>query len=102
MRKLEGKVALVSGSGRGIERAISLMLAGDGARLVADAPKLKRYGVPRLVRDVLQVSRFLEMKGAEVIKRIVLNGASALARHCVKSLRTLLKREHVSVILGET
>ena len=70
--------------------------------LVADAPKLKRYGVPRLVRDVLQVSGFLEMEGAEVIKRIVLNGASALARHCVKSLRALLKREHVSVILGET
>jgi len=70
--------------------------------LVAEAPKLKRYGVPRLVRDVLRVSGFLETDGAGVIKRIVLNGASALARHCLKSLRGLLKREHVSVILGET
>lgn len=70
--------------------------------LVADAPKLKRYGVPRLVRDVLQVSGFLELEGAGVIKRIILNGTSALARHCVKSLRALLKREHVSVILGKT
>ena len=33
-RKLEGKVALVSGSGRGIGREIALKLAGEGARLV--------------------------------------------------------------------
>jgi hypothetical protein len=70
--------------------------------LMADAPKLKRYGVARLVRDVLQVSGFLELAATGLIKRIVLNGASALARHCAKSLRVLLKREHVSVILGET
>jgi hypothetical protein len=31
-----------------------------------------------------------------------LNNASALARHCAKSLRILLKREHVAVSLGET
>ena len=33
-RKLEGKVALVSGSGRGIGREIALKLASEGARLV--------------------------------------------------------------------
>jgi 3-oxoacyl-[acyl-carrier protein] reductase len=33
-RKLEGKVALVSGSGRGIGREIALKLAGEGARIV--------------------------------------------------------------------
>jgi 3-oxoacyl-[acyl-carrier protein] reductase len=33
-RKLEGKVALVSGSGRGIGREIALKLAGEGARVV--------------------------------------------------------------------
>lgn len=69
--------------------------------LAGEAPKLKRYGVPRMVRDVLQVSGFLELEGMSVIKRIVLNGASALARHCLKSLRALLERVHVSVILGE-
>ncbi|MHB8782248.1 MAG: SDR family NAD(P)-dependent oxidoreductase [Desulfobacteria bacterium] len=36
MRKLEGKVALVSGSGRGIGRAIALKLAGEGARVVVN------------------------------------------------------------------
>jgi 3-oxoacyl-[acyl-carrier protein] reductase len=33
-RKLEGKVALVSGSGRGIGREIALKLASEGARIV--------------------------------------------------------------------
>jgi 3-oxoacyl-[acyl-carrier protein] reductase len=36
MRKLEGKIALVSGSGRGIGRAIALKLASEGARIVVN------------------------------------------------------------------
>ena len=36
MKKLEGKVALVSGSGRGIGREIALKLAADGARIVVN------------------------------------------------------------------
>ena len=42
MTKLAGKVALVSGSGRGIGRAIALKLAHEGAAIVVndlkDAP----------------------------------------------------------------
>lgn len=36
MKKLEGKVALVSGSGRGIGQAIALKLAAEGARVVVN------------------------------------------------------------------
>jgi Transposase DDE domain group 1 len=70
--------------------------------LVERAPKLKRYGVQRLVRDVFQVGGQVELEGKNTVKRIVLNEASALARHCAKSLRALLKQEHVRVILGKT
>ncbi|MGI9162364.1 MAG: SDR family NAD(P)-dependent oxidoreductase, partial [Mycobacterium sp.] len=45
MGKLDGKVAIVSGSGRGIGREIALKLAGDGASVVVndldEAPALQ-------------------------------------------------------------
>lgn len=69
--------------------------------LQADAPKLKKYGVPRMVRDVMAVSGFVEVGRGGGIRRVVLNQASALGHHCGKALRALLKPEHVSVILGE-
>jgi 3-oxoacyl-[acyl-carrier protein] reductase len=36
MGKLDGKVAIISGSGRGIGRALALKLAGDGAKIVVN------------------------------------------------------------------
>ncbi|NLH80824.1 MAG: SDR family NAD(P)-dependent oxidoreductase, partial [Phyllobacteriaceae bacterium] len=36
MTKLSGKVAYVTGSGRGIGRAVALKLASEGARLVVN------------------------------------------------------------------
>ena len=70
--------------------------------LLSDAPKLKKYGVQRMVRDVMTVSGFVEVGKNEAIKRVLLNSASAVARQCAVALRALLKREQVRVILGET
>lgn len=70
--------------------------------LIAGVPKLKRYGVKRMVRDVLAVSGFLEIDESGAIRRVVMNKAAPLARQCAKSLHCLLKRERVRVILGET
>jgi hypothetical protein len=69
---------------------------------LSEVSKIKGHGVLRMVRDVFQVSGFMELGPKNSIKRIVLNGAAAWARRCVNSLRALLKREHVSVTLGET
>lgn len=70
--------------------------------LQADAPKLKKYGIKRMVRDVMAICGFVEVGRSGAIKRVVLNQASALGRHCGKALQGLLKPEHVRVILGET
>lgn len=50
-RKLEGRVALVTGAGRGIGRAIALKLAGEGARLVVN--DLSTAPCAQVVQDIL-------------------------------------------------
>jgi hypothetical protein len=61
--------------------------------LQESAPKIKKYGVKRMVRDVLGVSGWIEFEGKK-LKRIVLNQSAALACHCAKSLRDRHGRVH--------
>jgi hypothetical protein len=69
---------------------------------IAGVPRLRKYGVKRMVRDVLAVSGFLEMDESGAIRRVMMNKSAPLAGQCAKSLQNLLKREQVRVILGET
>jgi hypothetical protein len=64
-------------------------------------PRLKRYGIVRLLRDVLGVSGFVETdeRGAEA--GVVLNRGSTLARLLAGSLRELLGEQAVTVSLGD-
>ena len=68
--------------------------------LAAGEPRLKQYGLVRLLRDVLCVSGFVEADehGAEVC--VVLNRGSTLARLLAGSLRELLGEQAVTVSLG--
>ncbi len=69
--------------------------------LISGVPKMKKYGVKRMVRDVFAVSGFVELDSVHEIKRVIMNKAAPLARQCAKCLHYLLKQEQVRVILGE-
>jgi hypothetical protein len=68
----------------------------------APAPKLKRYGLLRLVRDVLGVSGFLQINEDGEITSIVLNRSSAVARNFITAFQATLTDEGVAVELSGT
>jgi len=65
-------------------------------------PTLRRYGMLRMVRDVLHISGFLVFDATGQIIQLVLNQAAPLAPALVHSLRSLLAPTHVVVNLGQT
>lgn len=69
-RMLEGKVALITGSGRGIGRAMALMMAEHGARLVVNDPGLSVSG-----------ERSDERPADEVVREIAEAGGQAVASY---------------------
>jgi hypothetical protein len=63
-------------------------------------PRLKQYGLVRLLRDVLCVSGFVETDEQGEMMGVVLNRGSTLARLLAGSLRELLAEQCVAVSLG--
>ena len=68
--------------------------------LAAAEPRLKRYGIVRLLRDVLCVGGFVETDGRGAEAGAVLNRGSTLARLLAGGLRELLSEQSVAVSLG--
>jgi hypothetical protein len=69
--------------------------------LAARMPRLRRFGVKRLVRDVRGVSGRVEPDAQGQVRGIVLNRADRLAHHLLAALQALLATEQVAVSLGE-
>jgi hypothetical protein len=62
--------------------------------------RLLRYGLVRLLRDVLCVSGFVETDEQGEMTGVVLNRGSTLARLLAGGLRELLHEQSVTVLLG--
>lgn len=71
------------------------------AWLAVAEPRLKQYGIVRLLRDVLSVSGFIETDRSGLAVGVVLNRGSTLARLLAGSLRELLGEQAVTVSLGD-
>jgi hypothetical protein len=70
--------------------------------LVLQQPRLSRYGIERMVRDIFHISGFVVHDGLGHISQIVLNQAAPLAQGVADGLRALLQPAHVAVNLGKT
>ena len=70
--------------------------------LASHHPRLARYGIKRLVRDVFQISGSVLNSDTGQLVEIVLNQAAPLAAGLVAALRVLLTPEGIAVNLGET
>lgn len=69
--------------------------------LLPAAPRLEKYGIMRLVRDVMGILGRVEQDARGQVCRIVLNEASKLAQHCLTAFQELAAAGGVVVVLGK-
>jgi hypothetical protein len=69
--------------------------------LQPQCPPVRRFGILRLVRDILHVSGFVVRDARGRLTQVVLNEAAPLARGLAAALCQLLAPLHVAVILGK-
>jgi hypothetical protein len=70
--------------------------------LVPQHPKLARYGVKRLVRDIFHISGRIVCDALGHVVQIILNQAAPLVRGLAVALQSLLEPAHIAITLGET
>ena len=70
--------------------------------LARTVPEAARYGIQRMVRDLLAVAGALQFDASGRIAQIWLNEADALARRFLPAFQALVAAEHAAVALGQT
>jgi len=70
--------------------------------LTRTVPGAARYGIQRMVRDLLAVTGTLQFDAAGRVTQIWLNDADALARRFLPAFQALAGPEHAAVYLGQT
>jgi hypothetical protein len=68
--------------------------------LLPTVPRLAKYGIERLVRDVLGILGRVEWEEEQRVRRIVLTEANPLARHLLPGLQQMVAARGVVVALG--
>ncbi len=74
-KKLTGKVALISGSGRGIGRAIALKLASEGARIVIN--DLDEAPAQEVADEIIKVTAAKPSFALEASPQLILASVSS-------------------------
>ena len=63
---------------------------------------VKRFGLLRIIRDILRINSFVRLDTKRGITQIVLNQLDPYAQYLVGALQPLLASSHIDVILGKT
>jgi len=64
-------------------------------------PKVRRYGIKRMVRDIFHISGFLVRNARGRIVAVVLNQRSPLVRGLARGLDLLLRPAHIAINWGQ-
>ena len=70
-RRLEGKVALITGAGRGIGRCEALMLAVEGAQVVVNDVFIENRGGPDEAPLASSVAEEIRAAGGQAVANLV-------------------------------